>query len=806
MNCHVLDILLQHIYPHAIDKLWLTGGKPCFLISVRLMMIPEKAKVSTSTEKQYIVVTVEKLLPYGVFVRLENGKRGYIRRREMSWEGNLDPRRLVQENQKLEAVVFDHVEHHGNIELSHKLTLPDPWDKFMATYQRGDVIEGSVKDIRSNGIFVTILTGLNGFIPLAQLARWDIYDPSALFWIDDRVEAIITRISITKRTVRLSIRRRMEREKIVHSIMDRVGSSEVIEPDTEILPPALSNGKEAEGGINFAVDSKLIERVGSILVVEDGNDLRNSFVQWLRDQGFQVFGASDVATAVKQIKKDCYGVCFVDLDLPDGDGLDFIGRLREAGHESHVIVMSSAEWMAERAQEIEKAGVLTVLFKPLDLDEIGSLLTQIGRGKSHTDLWQGRLTPKVASTINSFQNLADMMQNGRSFEQRLYEGLKRAFELTEAEIGLIFYLDPTSQTISVEAQVGRAYLNDDALFSLIESPVKDVLREGEPVFETAVSKTAQRRFCKLLDYLPFESCIGVPLGDGIHNDYALFLFHRSQNAFHRYRLRDAQSVAALLSVALERRALERRVQAISSILLSGQLSAGFGHEVSNKISAMEIQLRNLQNMCAKLDEDSPQAKWQETLVKAKEGQNGIMETAVDLKKTVHLFQTLTNSHQTYGIDITQVIKDTQFLLQPILSRSNTQLILDLAADLPLVPGSVMRLKQVILNIMLNAAQNMTTSANKVRRMQVTTTIVTDQEDARPLKVRIIDTGTGIHKKLWKKVFDLGFSTREDGTGLGLFIARSLAESIGGYVFIEQSLIPIGTTFVIELPITKEGGS
>ena len=429
-------------------------------------------------------------------------------------------------------------------------------------------------------------------------------------------------------------------------------------------------------------------------------------------------------------------------------------------------------------------------------------MNRIGHGNGNLHQWQHNLTPIVETTYNSFQNLANMVQRGRSFEQRLKQGLEHVFELTKAEMGIIFYFDPASQAVSVKMKIGRVNLNEEASFSLSESPVKDVLREGMPVFETAVSTTAHARFRKLLDYLPFESCIGLPLGDSINSDYALFLFHRKQHAFNKYRLRDAQSVAALLNVALERHALEQRVQAISSILLSGQLSAGFGHEVNNKISAMEIQLRNLQRMCAGLDEDASRATWQSKLTQAKDAQSAILDTAVDLKKTVHLFHDLSKSKQMPGINVNQVIHHTQLLLQPILSKEKTRITLDLLTDTPLVPGNMMRLQQVFLNIMLNSTQHMTSFRNKERRIHIETTLANPNTD-RPLKVSITDTGTGIHQHLWHKIFELGFSTRTDGTGLGLFIARSLVESMGGHIYVEKSFIPIGTTFAVKLPVIQE---
>jgi signal transduction histidine kinase len=116
-----------------------------------------------------------------------------------------------------------------------------------------------------------------------------------------------------------------------------------------------------------------------------------------------------------------------------------------------------------------------------------------------------------------------------------------------------------------------------------------------------------------------------------------------------------------------------------------------------------------------------------------------------------------------------------------------------------------RLQQAFLNIMLNAVQHVGRMVEQWPAAQATLRITTGR-DPRPggrLWVRFADSGPGIHHRLWEQIFALGFSTRTGGTGLGLFIARSLLESMGGTVVVEQSLTPGGTTFRVELPSVAE---
>ena len=102
---------------------------------------------------------------------------------------------------------------------------------------------------------------------------------------------------------------------------------------------------------------------------------------------------------------------------------------------------------------------------------------------------------------DSFQCLADRMRSGAPLARGFEAGLAELVPSARAEEGIVFRLDPDSQQVSIVARVGELRLNRDAVIGLGESPVKDVIRERTPVFETFVSRQAQRRFGKLLALL-----------------------------------------------------------------------------------------------------------------------------------------------------------------------------------------------------------------------------------------------------------------------------------------------------------------
>ncbi|MCX7707797.1 MAG: S1 RNA-binding domain-containing protein, partial [Anaerolineae bacterium] len=182
-------------------------------------MDTENGRTQVCSVGQIVSGRVDRVLPFGVFVQLAGNIRAYIRRRELSLEGDIDPSALVAEGQEIKAVVLQLAEPGKSMELSRRPLLHDPWREFADKFHRGDVVTATVRDLAPKGVFVRVAAGVNGFIPLDELAPWKIERPEDVVWVGDRLEAEITEIDQARREVRLSIRRRMERLSRVEAII-----------------------------------------------------------------------------------------------------------------------------------------------------------------------------------------------------------------------------------------------------------------------------------------------------------------------------------------------------------------------------------------------------------------------------------------------------------------------------------------------------------------------------------------------------------------------------------------------------------
>jgi two-component system NtrC family sensor kinase len=213
----------------------------------------------------------------------------------------------------------------------------------------------------------------------------------------------------------------------------------------------------------------------------------------------------------------------------------------------------------------------------------------------------------------------------------------------------------------------------------------------------------------------------------------------------------------------------------------GQLAAGVAHELNNPIGAIMMFSRILQK------EMGPNEQWQKDITLVVQEADRAAKIVKDL---------LSFSRETKIkpglVNINNVIEEALSLLVKQALFHNIQVQWRLAASLPTTFADPDLLKQVFLNIILNAAQAMEGKG--------TLTIQSRKLDGnKSLEIRIEDTGKGIPEEHLPRLFDPFFTTKEKGTGLGLSLVYSIISKHKGTVRAESQL-GRGATFIIDLPV------
>jgi len=146
------------------------------------------------------------------------------------------------------------------------------------------------------------------------------------------------------------------------------------------------------------------------------------------------------------------------------------------------------------------------------------------------------------------------------------------------------------------------------------------------------------------------------------------------------------------------------------------------------------------------------------------------------------------------IDANDLVRDVLALLQGELETHGVGVYGELADDLPKVMGERVALQQVLLNLMMNAIEAMTTIDGRTRVLSLQTRL----QDADGVLISVGDCGPGIDPKDINRIFDAFFTTKPQGMGMGLYICRSIVEAHGGKLWAGAG-VSQGAVFHMQLP-------
>ncbi len=235
-------------------------------------------------------------------------------------------------------------------------------------------------------------------------------------------------------------------------------------------------------------------------------------------------------------------------------------------------------------------------------------------------------------------------------------------------------------------------------------------------------------------------------------------------------LHDLESVEEIES-ELE---LSRRMAAI------GRLTAGVGHEVKNPINAIVVHLELLKN---KLGADQAPATRHLDVIDAEIHRlDRVVQTLVDFSRPVEL--------RLREQDLRTVIGDVLALADEELSTRNVKLEGRMPANPLIVNVDADLLKQAAINVIQNGAQAMPNGG--LLRVSL-------EEDRKMAVLRIADEGSGIPPEIREKIFDLYFTTKTGGSGIGLAMTYRILQLHHGSVDV-QSKVGRGTEFSLRIPL------
>ena len=211
--------------------------------------------------------------------------------------------------------------------------------------------------------------------------------------------------------------------------------------------------------------------------------------------------------------------------------------------------------------------------------------------------------------------------------------------------------------------------------------------------------------------------------------------------------------------------LEADLAHINRVSTMGELAVSLAHEIKQPIAAA---VTNAQACLRLLERNEPD------IAEAHDAASGMVVSATRAAEIIERVRSLfgRSAPQREVIDVNEVIRDIVVLLQNEAGQRSVSVHLELAEDLPRIKGDHVQLQQVMMNLILNGIEAMRDAPGELK-------ITSQLTDDGHFLVSVRDAGIGFPPENADKIFDAFFTTKQQGTGMGLAISRSIVESHGG---------------------------
>ncbi len=324
-------------------------------------------------------------------------------------------------------------------------------------------------------------------------------------------------------------------------------------------------------------------------------------------------------------------------------------------------------------------------------------------------------------------------------------------------------------------------------------------------YEDGLNEVIGNQRLAVLCTYPLERCGAPQILDVVRtHQFVLARRHGSWDVLETAALKRAKGELKQLNEELERRVAERTSQLrqtsealreaqaglshVHRVTAMGQMAASISHEVMQPITAATT---NVQAALRWLGAQPPNLeKVRETLGGA--AQEG--KRAIDVIGRIRaLVKKAPPRKDAFGIN--EAILEVVDLTHGEAVKNNVSVRTQLAEALPPIPGDRVQLQQVILNLIINAVEAMSSVSEGSREL----VIGTNKDASGGVLVTVRDSGPGLSPESLDRLFDAFYTTKPTGMGMGLSICRSIVEAQGGRIWASRDVGP-GATFQFTLPV------
>lgn len=467
-----------------------------------------------------------------------------------------------------------------------------------------------------------------------------------------------------------------------------------------------------------------------------------------------------------------------------------------SGYHTQALLAAPLKWGNEILGVIEAVHTDPEAFDDNDLQLIESAAgwssIAIGNARQHAEIQRRLKESQAVAAIT--RALTETLDSDRVFQWIVLSAQQIIPRVERAVIHLIDEGDSSLRPVAVVGPVGRE--STSLRMRPGEGIAGQVLANGETINIGDVR--TDTRYISRGPEDKMRSILVAPIQRGTLRFGTISIQSTTLNAFHADDERLLTQLGVQAAIAIEntrlftdlqnalRQEQATRAQLVQADKLSamGRMAASIAHEINNPLQAIQGCL-DLAQTHAK-----DAAKQQRYLVTAKAE---VERLTIIVQRMLDFYRPAKGTRM--PIDARAVLEEVIALSSKRLQHSNTAVQTEWETDAPVFHGIGNQLKQVFLNLVLNATEAMPTGGNlRICGRNI------DLDGQKWLTIAFTDSGQGIPRNDLDKIFEPFYTTKSTGTGLGLAVSHNIITNLGGRLTAE-SVIGRGSTFTVWLPIS-----
>jgi len=396
-----------------------------------------------------------------------------------------------------------------------------------------------------------------------------------------------------------------------------------------------------------------------------------------------------------------------------------------------------------------------------------------------------------------------------SLERLLNLIVNKVTEIMHIDRGFLMLWDKQAEEFRIKVGKGLrkkifdkiSFTKSNYLVEWLEREKRIFSREEVEIFRrreesSGMDSKEQKEFKETLDKLKEVGavlCIPLMVKDRLIGIFSLDN-KMSGDKFTSEDLELLSTVANQAAIAIENaklyeemREMEKSLHRADKLTALGTLASSIAHEIRNPL----VSIKTFTQLAPrKFNNRDFLDKFQTIVPEELQRMETILNQLLNFGRS--------SQPEFYSINVEEVIDSILSLMNTELSKSNIEVIKLYGKDVPQIMADGEQLKQVFMNIVLNAIQAMPEGGN----MRIITSLeqeFLDSDTSAFVAVKFEDTGCGIPKENLNDLFNPFFTTKNGGSGLGLSISRRIIKEHNGHINVE-SREGEGTTFTVKLPL------